>query len=212
MGVDVRCTACIGLGSIPKIGAVSNRFNSHKPVNRLAFFVSSQKVIANMTQTVQYRIEQITPSVRANLDRKLYLISAGDGGFSCLGFDVCQEKSEAYGEWLDKRGITIGNPFGPVNPFVPGTASHYQRYCTIISEIRKYCEKHRVRCDVDLEPQLIGLEGKRVEVTDRHGEVRRFQVGKSTGFIPIHLELPNRRSSGGPAVTGAPFAEVRVIY
>lgn len=164
-----------------------------------------------MVTKVEYRIEQLTPTVRANLDRELYLISCGDG-FTCLGFQVCQELCERYGEWLEKRGVIVGAPGGSVNPFVPGTASHYQRYRTICNEIRKYCEKHRVQCDVELEPQLTGLEGKRVEVTDCYGERRRFQVGKSSGCIPVHLELPNRCSKGGPRVTGAPFQEVRVIH
>lgn len=43
-----------------------------------------------------------------------------------------------------------------------------------------------------LSPQLIGLEGWRVDVGNR-----RFIVGKSTGWRPCHLELYNRRSLGG---------------
>ena len=67
------------------------------------------------------------------------------------------------------------------------------------------------RCNADLTPQLVGLEGKRVEVVDRHGETRRFWVGKSTGWFPVHLEIARRDSSGGAAVTGAPFQSVRIV-
>ena len=58
---------------------------------------------------------------------------------------------------------------------------------------------------------MIGLENKRVEVVDAYGETRRFYVGKSTGYIPIHLEISRRNSSGGPAVTGTPFKSIRVV-
>lgn len=51
----------------------------------------------------------------------------------------------------------------------------------------------------DLTSQLVGLEGKRVEVVDIHGETRRFWVGKSTGWKPIHLEVKTTRSLGGDA-------------
>ncbi|WP_157698714.1 hypothetical protein [Geobacter sp. DSM 9736] len=67
------------------------------------------------------------------------------------------------------------------------------------------------RSKAELTPQLIGLEGKRVEVVDCYGGKRRFWVGRSTGWIPCHLEIDTRRSSGGPAVTGAPFRSVRVF-
>lgn len=60
---------------------------------------------------------------------------------------------------------------------------------------------HREReaiCDLsDLTPQLRGLEGWRVEVEDMYGDVRRFIVGRSTGWRPCHLEIKTRRSSGG---------------
>jgi hypothetical protein len=58
---------------------------------------------------------------------------------------------------------------------------------------------------------LIGLEGRRVEVVEADGQRRRFKVGKSTGWIPCHIELANERSSGGMAVMGEPFKSVRVI-
>jgi predicted membrane metal-binding protein len=67
------------------------------------------------------------------------------------------------------------------------------------------------RATCALTPQLIGLEGKRVEVVDCDGQTRRFWVGKSSSFIPIHLEIPRRNSSGGCGVYGAPFREVRVV-
>lgn len=66
------------------------------------------------------------------------------------------------------------------------------------------------RSDAFLSRQLLGLEGKRVEVVDRWGTRKRFIVGKSTGWLPIHLEILRRNSSGGAGVMG-PFKSVRVI-
>lgn len=65
--------------------------------------------------------------------------------------------------------------------------------------------------EAELTPQLIGLEGKRVEVVDKHGKRRRFIVGKTTGWIPCHLEIARRNSAGGTPVLGAPFRSVTVI-
>lgn len=47
--------------------------------------------------------------------------------------------------------------------------------------------------------QLLGLENARVEVLDKFGDVRRFWVGRSTGWRPCHLEVATRRSDGGMA-------------
>ncbi len=58
-------------------------------------------------------------------------------------------------------------------------------------------QKAAIRSDSGLSPQLTGLEGWQVEVTDHYGETRRFIVGKSTGWIPCHLEIKTARSSGG---------------
>lgn len=61
-------------------------------------------------------------------------------------------------------------------------------------------DKDRLRDLSHLSPQLIGMEGWRVEVVDAEisgGQTRRFIVGKSTGWRPCHLEIHNRRSRGG---------------
>lgn len=53
------------------------------------------------------------------------------------------------------------------------------------------------RCLAGLTKQLKGLEGRRVEVITMYGEKRRFIVGRSTGWMPAHLEIPRANSSGG---------------
>ena len=71
-------------------------------------------------------------------------------------------------------------------------------------------ERERQRDLSGLCPQLKGLEGARVEVVDHDGETRRFNVGRSTGWRPCHIEIHNARSTGGPAAMPS-YRSVRVI-
>ena len=58
-------------------------------------------------------------------------------------------------------------------------------------------ERDLLRDRSHLTPQLCGLEGWLVEIETDYGETRRFIVGRSSGWRPIHLEISNRRSIGG---------------
>lgn len=75
-------------------------------------------------------------------------------------------------------------------------------------------QRETLRDNSGLSQQLIGLEGWRVEVLDKElsgGAMRRFIVGKSTGWQPCHLEIHNRRSHGGnPA--NREYQSVRKLY
>ena len=134
--------------------------------------------------------------VTINQEQELYVIPEGSG-YSCLGFDVCKERTEKYAKWLGAELAVM-----PV-----GCIEAYELYRSLSEQIRQTGR----RCDVELCPQLIGLEGRRVEVVDKYGDTRRFWVGKSTGWLPVHLEISRKTSHGGPAVMGAPFKSVRVI-
>ncbi len=72
-------------------------------------------------------------------------------------------------------------------------------------------ERDNLRSDNGLTPQLVGLEGWRVEVTTTYGETRRFIVGRSTGWVPCHIEIPRRDSSGGIGASKK-YASVRRLY
>jgi hypothetical protein len=48
-------------------------------------------------------------------------------------------------------------------------------------------------------------------VTTMEGETRRFIVGRSTGWRPCHLEIHNRRSTGGGAASRE-YKSVRRLY
>lgn len=70
-------------------------------------------------------------------------------------------------------------------------------------------ERDLLRDNSELTPQLIGLEGHRVEVTV-NARPRRFVVGKSTGWRPCHLELARVTSRGGEPAAKA-YESVRSI-
>ncbi len=153
--------------------------------------------------------------VTLNEEQGLYVIPTWcDGaGYSCLGFDVCVYRASAYAAWV-----------GFVGPLPErGTLEMYACYVTLLGMVGEKNRRTGQRCEAELTPQLKGLEYKRVEVLDRYGERRRFTVGRSMGFVPIHLEIQPQDfvngkwsekdgdCTGGGAVTGAPFKEVRVL-
>jgi len=140
-------------------------------------------------------------SLTLNNKDNLFVIGV-NAGFSCLGFDVCQERSIAMAKWL---GVT------PPTSAYWGTVNGYDKFVELIELCRIRYEKTGEKCPAELTPQLVGLEGKRVEVVDKWGEKRRFTVGKSTGWVPIHIEKKQKNSTGGPAVMGAPFKSLRVV-
>jgi hypothetical protein len=60
-------------------------------------------------------------------------------------------------------------------------------------------QRQQLRSNDGLTQQLIGMEGWRVEVVTDYDEKRRFIVGRSTGWIPCHIEVKRRDSTGGPS-------------
>jgi hypothetical protein len=149
---------------------------------------------------------QAVRAVTVNGEQELYVIPCGDG-YSCLGFDVLLARHNAVTAWLRSEGLDADD----LPRQSRGTMPAYHAYTALMERAASYCQRNNLRCPAELTPQLIGLEGKRVEVVDRHGKRRRFIVGRSTGWLPCHLEIARRDSSGGPAVTGAPFQSVRVV-
>ena len=72
-------------------------------------------------------------------------------------------------------------------------------------------EREARRSSASLSPQLNGLEGWRVEVVTTYGETRRFIVGRSTGWVPCHLEISRRNALGGGAAERQ-YASIRKLY
>lgn len=143
-------------------------------------------------------------SVTLNEEQKLYCIPAGEG-YTTLGYDYCAQRTAKVAAWLAARGIE-----SPYNPHARGTLAAYRQYSRILRDAETYCTRAPARCEVELTPQLAGLEGKRVEVVDNSGEVRRFIVGRSTGWMPCHLEIETSADDGGGAADQT-YKSVRVV-
>lgn len=149
------------------------------------------------TKTKKTKTDQVT----VNTAQELYVIPCCEG-YSCLGFDVCIKWANGIAKWLGVPGV---------DNFRRGSMAVYDEYVWLCEMARERNVKTGERCPALLTPQLIGLEGKRVEVVDCWGETHRFWVGKSTGWLPIHLEIEKKSDSGGGGVVGSPFKSVKVI-
>lgn len=144
--------------------------------------------------------------VTVNEEQRLFVIPC-NGNYSCLGFDVCKDLSTRLERWILKRDLGAKLP----DEQESGTVGAYDQYQSLMDIARDICYRNNTRCDVELTPQLVGLEGRRVEVINCFGEKSRFYVGKSIGWMPIHLEIKRRDSSGGGAVCCTPFKSVTVV-
>lgn len=139
--------------------------------------------------------------VTLDVEQSRYVIDVG-GGFTCLGFKVCREWTRAIACELGRIELA---------PTAFASLAAYEQYEAALKAARAHAAMtgRPLRCQLTLE--LIGLEHQRVEVTDRYGDTRAFVVGRSTGFIPVHLELSSRRARSGVGVCGAPFRSVRIV-
>ena len=140
--------------------------------------------------------------VTLNAEQSLYVIDTGHG-YSCLGFTVCLIWTHDIAREIGRRDL---------EPTAFGSLEAYMQYERAVEAAQALHARTGVRLRCHLTPQLMGLEHRRVEVIDCQGERREFVVGRSTGFIPVHLELSSERARWGDPVAGAPFQSVRLIH
>lgn len=138
--------------------------------------------------------------ITINAPQRLFTISEGKG-YSCLGFDVCERRRIAVLKWLGR----------PVASVAIGSDAQWTSYNLAMADGAIRFAVSGKRCDAELTPAFIGHENERVEVTDSDGSKRRFYIGKSTGWLPCHLELKTRASSGGSAVYLPDDSKVRFL-
>lgn len=156
-------------------------------------------------------IKSTAPRVTINESQGVYVIR-NSGGYSCLGFEVTNERARRYLDWLMSKGEPgAAGLLSDMGRMPNPSLERFGAYESALASIKARFDATGERCTVDLCEQLKGLEGKRVEIVDSYGERRRFIVGKSTGWIPVHLEIASRASDGGGPVYGAPFKSVQVI-
>lgn len=130
-----------------------------------------------------------------------YIIEHENGGFSCYGFDNTLDEIERIVIELVGRGVLperwLGDDLESLKQRGRGKLGTYDVLMNMRESLKTACEADGERAVAGLTPQLMGLEGHRVEVRDEDGESRRFIVGKSSGWMPCHLEIARRTSSGG---------------
>lgn len=139
--------------------------------------------------------------VTLNAEQSLYVIDVGHG-YTCLGFTICQNWTRDIAHELGRRDL---------EPTAFASLEAYGEYERALEAAREYAAHAGQALTCRLTPQLVGLERRYVQVMDEWGETRQFYVGRSTGFIPVHLELENEHSESGAAVSGAPFFWVSAL-
>lgn len=150
-----------------------------------------------------------------NTEQGVYVMPCG-GGFSCYGFDVLDRKARGILLWIveetNGQALTLQERETLARGFPkPGTAEHFNACADVMEKGAAFSTRTGKRCGAELHPLLVGLEGRRVEC-ERYGERVRFNVGKSTGWMPCHLAIHNARSHGGDAISvSEPLARLRVI-
>ncbi len=91
-----------------------------------------------------------------------------------------------------------------------GSLEAYAAYRALMGRLARREQETGAACRAALTPALEGLEGARVEAVRLTGETVRFQVGRSRGPAPRHLELASRASGAGrPA--DREYRSVRVV-
>lgn len=158
--------------------------------------------------------------ITINHDQRLYVIHTGNG-YSCLGFEFAERRRKVVMAWarqtLTNSAVTPA-ALRALQPLlrlsddpIPGTLEHFAEYERAMELGAKANAATGKRCEAELESALCGLEGKRVEVICPDGTKERFYVGKSTGWLPGHLAIKTRRSSGGCIAYIPAGATVRVV-
>lgn len=132
--------------------------------------------------------------------RPMFILSRG-GGVSCLGLEVARRKASGVLAWIgDTVDLSAATP-----------AEVWAAYADAMERGAAFHSATGIRCPIDLSPALIGLEGRRVEVTAPNGERSRFIVGKSSGWLPVHLAIARRNCHGGAAAYVPAGSTVRVV-
>lgn len=142
-----------------------------------------------------------------NRAQGLYVIRSGSG-YSCYGFANLDRKARAVRDWWYSRPRNTGR-FIPELP-EPGTVEHFAACADILERGAEYNRTTGERCPAELCPQLIGLEGRRVSAL-YFGERVRFNVGKSTGWLPCHIRLHNRAAQGGEGLFADRLSDVHIV-
>lgn len=147
---------------------------------------------------------------------KLYFITL-DHGHTCLGWDIAFKQAKAVAEWL---GLPLPDPK------LIGTERGYEEYQAFMAAGKAHHAETKQRCLVELDSRFTPFyeRKERVEVVLKpgfeqyygyglrvDGKKQRFWVGRSTGWMPIYLQILNTKASGGEAISSSGIESVRGI-
>lgn len=144
--------------------------------------------------------------VTINAEQKLFVIPCGEG-YTCLGFDVCHDRLVRLAREL--RGLGYYEALVQASA-TPGTIESYKNYDALSTLAMGHTTRTGYRFTCELDPKLIGHEGKQVRVVNRLGETETFWLGKTTGWIPCHLAIKSRKDNFGEPVW-SPVQSVTVL-
>ena len=83
--------------------------------------------------------------IRLNRQQRLYVIPAGNDGFTCLGFDVCEERTRALATEMKVKPL----------PHRKGTHAAYDAYTQLVELARQRHEAIGWRSASELTPQRV---------------------------------------------------------
>jgi hypothetical protein len=129
-----------------------------------------------------------------------YRKKSAEAGASTLGFQEERRRSAAI-----SRELGLPAPAAP-----PGTCAALLEYLELLEAARYHVVRTGKRMTCGLHPDLTGLEGSTLEAT-RDGEKVRFILGKSTGFIPCHLEVAVGKDYGDAIHPEEDLGRIKVI-
>lgn len=128
-----------------------------------------------------------------------YISIQGRGVFP-IEIAVLAKRAKAVAQWL---GIT--EP-----PAKTGTPEHYTQCMEMMGKGELHAKRTGLKCDGNLNPQLVGYEGERVSVVDVVGIKRSFWVVRSLGWMPGHLEIQHDNGEDG-VLASDPYQSVVVV-
>lgn len=110
-------------------------------------------------------------------------------------FDNVIDEIERVSIELVGRGVLPADTLD--TPHVPprGSMAAWDHLQNLLPQLQRVCAEQGESAMANLSPQLLGKEGWAVEVDD-DGELRRFIVGRSAGWLPHHLEVTERNVRG----------------
>lgn len=127
--------------------------------------------------------------VTFNKEQNIFVIPEGDG-YSCLGLDICRERS---------RKLALELKLSTPDEMTLEPMPLYERYVELLKVAMDKHKRTGWRSSSELIPELVGHEGKKVTVKHQRksGEIEEatFTVGKSIGFVPIHLMIKSGKGN-----------------